>query len=229
MNDQASRNRDWVVRPDGAGSSQDFDYVYHAWCAINYRIAVETLGPERAATPIIPDQAIGDLTLRMREIERLDERFVYIEDIYGNTYLLDILKSVDNYTVSAERTSLTVRSGVMDEPGEMVHATHHTLVGIPGSRILRAVEGSSTDAFRIGLTLVNDLIDESNSPPESLTHFIRSGRHLAFVEVGTFSYVAGLLGAAAFMALSIGPGILGFLVVYLPASGLSVWAASGHE
>ena len=47
-------------------------------------------------------------------------------------------------------------------------------------------------------------------------------------DAGLFSYTAGLLGAAAFMALAIGPGWLGFLAGFLPASALASWAVSGH-
>jgi hypothetical protein len=47
-------------------------------------------------------------------------------------------------------------------------------------------------------------------------------------DAGLASYTAGLVAAAAFMALSLGPGWVGFLVGFLPASLLSSWAVTSH-
>ena len=45
-------------------------------------------------------------------------------------------------------------------------------------------------------------------------------------DAGFFAYAAGLVGAAAAMALTIGPGWLGFIVAFIPASLLAAWAVS---
>jgi hypothetical protein len=47
-------------------------------------------------------------------------------------------------------------------------------------------------------------------------------------DAGLASYTAGLVAAAAFMALSLGPGWVGFLVGFLPASLLTSWAVASH-
>lgn len=47
-------------------------------------------------------------------------------------------------------------------------------------------------------------------------------------DAGLASYTAGLVAAAAFMALSLGPGWLGFLLGFLPVSLLTSWAVAGH-
>jgi hypothetical protein len=47
-------------------------------------------------------------------------------------------------------------------------------------------------------------------------------------DAGLASYTAGLVIAAAFMALSLGPGWVGFLVGFLPASLLTSWAVASH-
>ncbi len=47
-------------------------------------------------------------------------------------------------------------------------------------------------------------------------------------DAGLASYVAGLIAAAAFMALSLGPGWVGFLVGFLPASLLTSRAVASH-
>jgi hypothetical protein len=66
---------------------------------------------------------------------------------------------------------------------------------------------------------------KSNLPPDRL----RLGPFFYHHDAALFSYTAGVLGAAAFMALAIGPGWLGFLVSYLPASILAAWAGTGHD
>jgi hypothetical protein len=47
-------------------------------------------------------------------------------------------------------------------------------------------------------------------------------------DAGLASYTAVLVAAAAFMALSLGPGWLGFLLGFLPVSLLTSWAVAGH-
>jgi len=47
-------------------------------------------------------------------------------------------------------------------------------------------------------------------------------------DAGLASYTAGLVVAAAFMALSLGPGWAGFLVGFLPLSLLTSWAVASH-
>jgi serine/threonine protein kinase len=74
----------------------------------------------------------------------------------------------------------------------------------PGSNTQRAPESS---------------IASTSSPP------FLSIRH---ADAGLASYAAGLVAAAAFMALSIGPGWVGFLLGYLPVSLLTSWAVSSH-
>jgi Arc/MetJ-type ribon-helix-helix transcriptional regulator len=54
---------------------------------------------------------------------------------------------------------------------------------------------------------------------------ILAGRH---ADAGLASYTAGLVVAAAFMALSLGPGWLGFVAGFLPVSLLTSWAAACH-
>ena len=71
--------------------------------------------------------------------------------------------------------------------------------------------------------------DPSNGLPDPMTRYFLSGRHLAYVDAGTLSYTTGILGAALFMATSIGPGWLGFLVSYLPISVFTTWVASANE
>jgi hypothetical protein len=65
------------------------------------------------------------------------------------------------------------------------------------------------------------LVAEPASPSPSLWGM----RH---ADAGLASYTAGLVAAAAFMALSLGPGWVGFLVGFLPASLLTSWAVASH-
>jgi hypothetical protein len=48
-------------------------------------------------------------------------------------------------------------------------------------------------------------------------------------DAGLASYTAGLVVAAAFMALALGPGWVGFLLGFLPASLLTSWAVAAAE
>jgi hypothetical protein len=52
-----------------------------------------------------------------------------------------------------------------------------------------------------------------------------SGRHS---DAGLASFTAGLVGAAAFMALALGPGWVGFLLGFVPISLLTSWAVASH-
>jgi hypothetical protein len=63
------------------------------------------------------------------------------------------------------------------------------------------------------------VVAERASPSPSLWGM----RH---ADAGLASYTAGLVAAAAFMALSLGPGWVGFLVGFLPASLLTSWAVA---
>jgi hypothetical protein len=47
-------------------------------------------------------------------------------------------------------------------------------------------------------------------------------------DAGRFSYMVGLAGTILFMASGVGPGWLGFLVAYLPASLLAAWVTASH-
>jgi len=49
---------------------------------------------------------------------------------------------------------------------------------------------------------------------------------LASIDAGCFSYTAGLFGAAISMALAVGPGWLGFIVAFVPASLLASWVVA---
>ncbi len=97
----------------------------------------------------------------------------------------------------------------------------------------------------LDLEVRNDLAGSRNDPLKSSgTHLedestgsdrleigpmaTRRTRSFRVREASFFSYTSGLLGAAAFMALAIGPGWLGFIAVFLPASLLASWAVSGH-
>ncbi len=51
---------------------------------------------------------------------------------------------------------------------------------------------------------------------------------LWYADSGLFSYLAGMAGAAAFTLLNVGPGWLGFLVVYLAASVFAAWVVAPH-
>jgi hypothetical protein len=62
----------------------------------------------------------------------------------------------------------------------------------------------------------------------SLEESTRGPRSLLVRDAGLYSYVTGLLGAAAFMAFAIGPGWLGFIAGFLPASLVASWAVSAH-
>ena len=81
---------------------------------------------------------------------------------------------------------------------------------------------------------------DSQSEPDEATDYrsaptggIASSTYLwerfdLFGSAGLFSYTAGIIGAAVFMALALGPGWLGFLAAYLPASILASWAVTSH-
>jgi hypothetical protein len=47
-------------------------------------------------------------------------------------------------------------------------------------------------------------------------------------DAGRFSYMVGLTGTILFMATGLGPGWLGFVVAYLPASMLAAWVTASH-
>jgi hypothetical protein len=47
-------------------------------------------------------------------------------------------------------------------------------------------------------------------------------------DAGRFSYMVGLTGTILFMATGLGPGWLGFVVAYLPASALAAWVTASH-
>ena len=53
-------------------------------------------------------------------------------------------------------------------------------------------------------------------------------RHRRHLDAGLASYVAGLLTAAVVMALSLGPGWLGFLAGFLSMSLLTSWAVDSY-
>jgi hypothetical protein len=48
-------------------------------------------------------------------------------------------------------------------------------------------------------------------------------------DAGLASYTAGLVVAAVFLAFALGPGWVGFLVGFLPASLLTSWAVASEE
>jgi hypothetical protein len=86
---------------------------------------------------------------------------------------------------------------------------------------------SRRQAAESGLTLDQDrppVLSTSERPDRIVDRF----RSYQVQDAALFSYSAGILGAAAFLSLSIGPGWLGFLIVFLPISALAAWAVSGH-
>ena len=80
--------------------------------------------------------------------------------------------------------------------------------------------GAAFSTIEPGLARVNPskASDATTGPPGF--HHLR--------DAGLFSYTLGILGAAAFMTLAIGPGWMGFFAGFIPASALAAWAVSGH-
>jgi hypothetical protein len=93
----------------------------------------------------------------------------------------------------------------------------------PSSKVERRPQASSLPTTDPG-TDDQGVPESASAIPTSLSFFAMQ-RH---ADAGLASCVAGLLGAAAFMALSLGPGWAGFIVGFIPVSLLTSWAISSH-
>ena len=204
--------------------------VYKLWKAINRRIAYEEGYSSELSFEGGAEFELYKISLRICEVNYLVQNSIHIKDIYGSDYHLTIMAKDHGFSLSARHVVVTIRNGVIDEPGDMVFATHHTLDASPEGQVTRDIEDCSIEhAFERGVIMVNELIDRSDNSPEENPEYTRSLRHLPYVDAGTLSYTAGIVGSALFMALSIGPGWLGFFISYVPISILTTLAAAAHE
>ena len=128
----------------------------------------------------------------------------------------------EKQTVGSWPGSRTVGDRPSDEPLEPVP--------VPAEPDAGALAGGTFSAGEmVEIVLLSELdgrtgpclVAERASPSPSLWGM----RH---ADAGLASYTAGLVAAAAFMALSLGPGWVGFLVGFLPASLLTSWAVASH-
>jgi hypothetical protein len=239
MNTSDFPPKDWahVVSPDFLEKSSRLSKcVYQLWLVVNRRIASErriAFDPTSSSTLIFENEVqarLHDLVAQIKEIEYIPPHSILIQDIYGRKYHLAISPRDGGFSVFVERVKVILREGVIDEPGDMIFATHHTIESVPGSFCSFKYNGDSLEhAFEHGLAMLNDLIDKSARTSSKGSHYFGSGRHLAYVDAGTLSYTAGIVGAALFMATSIGPGWIGFLISYLPFSIVTTLAAATHE
>jgi len=215
---------------DGRPADEIAAYAEKLWSAICTRDA------ERKGASCIPcledalEREFHDASGQIEEMNYLGGGSIHFRDIFGSDFLAVIRPQGKGFSLSVERSVVTVREGVIDEPGDMIFASHHDLRPHPETLLIReTVEGSIEQAFHRILAMLNQLIEQSDEMSRERLGYRSTMRHLYFVDAGTLSYTSGIFGAALFMATSIGPGWLGFLASYLPMSILTAWAASAHE